>query len=242
MFRNTSLLASTITTLLLVIATIPVIGHAAESERRIDVSGKAERRVAPDMAQLQLDVVTENLDVATARREADAITGRALAALRDAGLADADVDTTGLSITPQFRWLKDERKQELTGYRVSRNIEVRLLDLDMLGELLTTLTDTGINRMQAPRLGLQDEEAVHREVLAAAAQNARERAEVLAAALGEELGSVITISAQRNATPRPMMAERAMMAADSASASSGESYSAGYLSYSVTVNAAFGLE
>ncbi|MDP5053150.1 MAG: SIMPL domain-containing protein [Congregibacter sp.] len=215
---------------------------ADELQRLIEVTGKSERRVAPDMAFLQLDVVTENTDAAVARREADAITARALKALRAAGLADADIDTTGLTIAPQYRWLKDDRTQELTGYRVSRNIEVRLLDLASLGELVITLTDTGINGMQAPRLGLQDEESVYREVLAAAAENARDRATVIASALGEQLGPVVTASTQFESAPRPMFAERAMMMADSAPASAAESYSAAYLSYAVTMSATFSLQ
>lgn len=214
---------------------------AGNAQPSIEVTGRSELRVAPDMALLGLDVLTENADAAVARRQADAITAEALTVLRGAGLADADIDTTGLQITPQYRWLKEERQQELTGYRVARNIQVRLLDLDTLGELITTLSDTGINRMNAPRLGLQDEEQVYRQVLAAAAANARERAEVIAASLGEELGATLSASTQRESNNRPMLAERAMMAADAAPASSVESYSAGYLTYSVTINASFSL-
>lgn len=227
--------------LLLMAALAPNAG-ADDDRRRIDVTGKSDIRVAPDMAYLQLDVVTEDKDAAVARREADAITARALQILREAGLAEADIDTTGLSIAPQYRWLKDERSQELTGYRVSRNIAVRLLELDALGELVTSLSDTGINRMQQPRLGMRDEESVYRSVLAAAAENARERASVIAGSLGEELGPLLSASAQREPAPRPMLAERSLMAADAAPMSSGESYSAGYLTYAVSINASFSLQ
>lgn len=237
-----SFFATIFTAILFLALATPLVSFADDFQRRIEVTGKSEIRVAPDMAFLQLDVVTENKDAALARREADAITAKALGALRAAGLADADIDTTGLSIAPQYRWLKDERTQELTGYRVSRSIAVRLLELESLGELVTKLSDTGINRTQSPRLGLQDEESVYRGVLAAAAENARERASVIASSLGEELGPVMSVSTQRESAPRPMLAERAMMAADSAPASSGESYSAGYLSYAVTINAAFSLK
>jgi uncharacterized protein YggE len=74
------------------------------------------------------------------------------------------------------------------GYRVSRSIDARLLDLDKLGPLLVALSESGVNSMRPPRLGLVDEESVYREVLEAAVRNARERAGVIAAALGEESG------------------------------------------------------
>jgi len=223
------------------LAGAPTLALANDVHRSVEVTGKAERRVAPDMAVLKLYVLSENAEAAVARREADAVTANALKALRAAGLANADIDTTGLQIAPQYRWLKDARQQELTGYRVTRSIEVRLLDLDALGELLVTLSDTGINRMDSPSLGLQDEERVFQEALAAAAANARERAEVIAVALGAKLGEVVSASTQRGYPERPMLAERAMMAADAAPSSSAESYSAGHVTYSVTINASFSL-
>ncbi|EAQ99158.2 SIMPL domain-containing protein [Congregibacter litoralis] len=236
------MLATCLAPLLLGAALLPQLSHADDSARQIAVTGKAEHRVAPDMAVLQLGVMTEDKDAAVARREADAIVNRALAVLRDAQLAEADIDTTGLTISPQYRWLPDVRKQELTGYRATRNIEVRLLDLDALGVLVTQLTDAGINRMQSPQLGLQDEEQVYQEVLAAAAQNARARAEVLAEALGEDLGPLLSLSTERAPLPRPVRAERMMMAADAAPAAPEESYSPGYLNYSVTLNASFEID
>jgi uncharacterized protein YggE len=153
--------------------TLPALADQNGPVRSISVSGEAERRVAPDMATLSMNVVTEAEDAAQARREADAVTARALALLQSAGIDDSDIDTTGLAVNPQFRWLKEEDRQQLTGYQVSRSIEVRLLELDKLGELLIGLSESGVNRIQPPRLGLVNEESTYQAVLAAAADNAR---------------------------------------------------------------------
>lgn len=225
-----------------------VTAHAYSDDRnlirQISVSGEAELRVAPDMATLRMDVVTEAREASYARREAEEITARALAILDDASVPATDVDSTGLSINPQYEWIKQDRRQQLVGYRVTRSIEVRLLDLEKLGTLLESLSEAGVNRMHAPTLGLQDEESVYQQVLAAAASNARARADVLAGALGESVNSVISLNTESAHVPQPMYRQRAM-AADAAfaseSASSGESYQAGHLNYQITVHASFSL-
>lgn len=216
---------------------------ADETPRTVNVRGEAQKRVAPDMATIRVEVLSENFDAAAARREADALTLAALETLRESGLADADIDSTALSINPQYRWLKDARKQELTGFRVSRGITARIMDLEKLGPLLEALSNGGVNRVQPPALGVADDEAIRRELLAAASINARERAAAIANALGERLGDVLQISENGTAQPYPMAREQMMMGASAmADAQPGESYSAGDLTFTSSVSASFALE
>lgn len=232
--------------LMVVLAAGLVLAPASRADtdtaRSIEVSGEAERRVAPDMALLSMQVVSESPDAAAARREADGITAAALAALRAHGIEGPDIDSSGLSIQPQYRWIKDEQRQELVAYRVSRSIDARLLDLDRLGVVLEAVSESGVNSMRPPRLGLVDEESVYRDVLEAAVINARERAMVIADALDEDLGATLSISTYKSPVPRPIAQERMMMAADSAPTAPGSSYESGYLTYSVTLNASFALD
>jgi uncharacterized protein YggE len=216
--------------------------HADDDVRSIQISGEAERRIAPDMALLLMEVVSESPDSAVARREADGITAAVLKVLRNHGIESPDIDSSALSIQPQYRWIKNEQRQELVSYRVSRGIDVRLLDLDKLGVVLEAVSESGINSMQPPRLGLVDEESVYREVLEAAVRNARERAAVIANALDEDLGDTLSISTHRSPVPRPMAQERMMMAAADSAAAPGSSYESGYLTYSVTLTASFALD
>lgn len=236
-FPTTALLA----TLAALLLTFAFDVTAQESPRSINVQGEAERRVAPDMATLRLEVRIDAREPADARREAAVRTQRALETLRGAGLADADIDSTALSINPQYRWLKNEQRQELTGYRVSRTITARLLALEQLGTLLEALSDAGINRVQPPQLGVLDDESIRRELMAEAALNARERASAIATALGESLGEVLYVSTQGTPYPMPARQERMMMA-DTAAGSAAESYNAGHIDYRMDVSAAFALE
>jgi uncharacterized protein YggE len=214
----------------------------ADDDRSISVTGMAERRVAPDMATLTMAVVNDALEPADARRDADATVARVLELLRSRGIADGDIDSSSLQVSPQYRWREEQRERQLTGYRVRRDLTVRLTELDLLGELLVALSDAGVNEVQAPRLGLQDPEAVYREVLAAAAENARQRAEVLAETLDVELDGVLSVRTHDTSPPpAPVQYERAMMAADAAEGGAA-SYQSGDLSFRVQVWVTFALE
>ena len=214
--------------------------RAEDAVRSITVSGSAESRVAPDMATLSMSVVEEDIAVDAARSRADAIVTAALETLRAAGIKAGDIDSSALRVDPQYRWQETTRKQRLTGYRVTRGIEVRLLDLQRLGGLLVALSKAGVNQINSPVLGLQNREAVYQDVLAAAADNARQRAAVLATTLDEKLGAVLSVETQRTQYPVPMRREVAMMAADESSGGAA-SYQSGDLNFSVNLTVSFAL-
>ena len=214
-----------------------------DTRRSVRVSGEAETRVAPDMATVSAEIVVESRTADDARSEANDVTARALSELEELGIASNDIDSTGLSIQPQYEWQKDQRRQLLRGYRVARQLKVRVTDLEQLGTILESLAEAGINRVQPPRLGLMDEEAVHQEVLAAAATNARDRAAVIAGALGAELGEVLAVSTENVHMPQPMYAQRAMAMDEAATSSSAaQTYQAGDLTYRVVISAKFALK
>ena len=222
-------------------ATTALPAAADEARRSVGVSGEAERRVAPDMAILRMAVVNDGEAVAPARREADATIARARALLTARGIASVDVDSSGLEVMPRYRWNEATREQERVGYRVTRRLEIRLLDLTLLGDLLIELSEAGINDMQSPDLGLVDPEATYREVLAEAVANARGRAAVVAETLGASLGDAIAIDTQRARPPQPLRREAMMMAADAGAPAPGDSYQSGDLTFRVDLTARFEL-
>lgn len=227
---------------LFTVALLSGLPARADDERSISVTGTAERRVAPDMATLNMAVVSEALEPADARREADETVARVLEVLRDRGVDDSDIDSSSLQVSPQYRWREEQRDRQLTGYQVRRSLTVRLVELDLLGELLVAISEAGVNQIEPPQLGLQDPESVYREVLAAAARNARERAAVLAATLDEELDGVLRISTHDSPRPAPMRREAVMMAADAGGGAAAASYQSGDLSFSVHLSVTFALE
>ena len=81
-----------------------------------------------------------------------------LRVLQEAGVADTDIRTTGVSVQPLISYPKDgDRTPRVTGYSVSNQVAVQLTDPAKLGELLDKLVAAGANQISEVRFGFADE-------------------------------------------------------------------------------------
>lgn len=216
--------------------------HAEEpSHRHVSVSGQGEASALPDRARLRLGVTQVSLDLAAAETQVNTVVRTMLTEARALGLRDENVNTTGISINPEYVWDEKERSNRLVGYRVSRDIELLVLDLDRLGDVVLRATKAGVNQVEPPQLESSKAQGAQREALVKAAQDAQARAKVIAETLGVRLGAVHTVSAAE-AGPRPPMPKAMMMRAGAADGGNQEmGLNAGELRYSASVNAEFEL-
>ena len=115
-------------------------------------------------------------------------------------------------------WNESTRRSELVGYRVRRDISIRVTDLAVLGDVLVAATTAGINHISPPVMGSSKADRLHQQALAKATQAAREQAETVSGALGDTLGPALRVDAQpqRQPGPQPMYRMEAMAAMDSA--------------------------
>lgn len=213
--------------------------------RSVNVSGRGEVTATPDRARISMQVETTKPDLRAAQDQVSRIVRDYLAQVKALGIADADISTAGLSIQPQYDYsAKGGRK--FIGYQLTRGIEIVVRDLDKIGDVLLKATSAGINNVSDPQLESSKAEALTRDALAKAADDARAKAKVLADALGVKLGAVHTLNANAEYIPPPM-AKRERFVAMAASADAPQSgnevfgFSAGQIRYSASVNADFDL-
>lgn len=210
-----------------------------EPPREVNVTGVASLTATPDQAVVTMGIQARNPSLAAARERVGKVAGAFLDLTRKLGIDKKHVQTTGLTMRPEYRWNRDGQKQEFTGYFVQRSLTVQLKDLDLLGKLIEGAVDAGVNEVSPPQLDSSRRRELHRETLAKAAEDARANAEVLAQTLGAKLGPVRSISAaDMGGPPRPMQA-RVMMAE---SADVAATYQAGDIKFEARVNATFDLE
>jgi len=206
----------------------------------IIVAGEGRATTAPDMAVLQLSVVK---DGKTAREALDAnnkTMAEVLKALKDGGIADRDLQTSGFMLNPQYTYPTNtdgsNRAPELIGYQVTNGVSVRVRDLAKLGEVIDKSVSLGVNQGGGVQFTNDKPEAVITEARKAAVADAVEKAKVLAEAAGVSVGKIVNISEQ-GFRPEPVPMMRAGMAkeyaADSVPVATGEN------SYNVTVNVTF---
>jgi uncharacterized protein len=132
--------------------------HDGREAQRIDGTSlviTAEARVdkAPDLANVTAGVLTEGRTADAALAEnAKRMTG-VMAALRQAGVADRDIQTSNLNLNPQYVYRENEAPR-ITGYQASNTVNVRVRNLTNLGRTLDSLIGQGGNQLHGVSFSL----------------------------------------------------------------------------------------
>jgi hypothetical protein len=168
----------------------------------------AEGRVtrAPDIAEVSGGVVTSAPTAAAAMAENTVRMNAVVAAVKKAGIADRDIQTTGLNLQPQYRYA-DNQPPVLTGYQVTNTVSLRLRKLGEAGRLLDTLVGVGANQIGGPNFSVDAADEALDEARVAAVKMARTRAQLYAQAAGLRIKRIVSISESGaiEPGPRPMM-------------------------------------
>ncbi len=195
-----------------------VLAAPEPAPRVITVTGQGEVRAAPDQAQLSLAIDAMNAELKTAEAKVNEGVRQYLRALAQLNIPATEISTTGVQVQPEMVWNEDTRRSELVGYRVRRDISIRITDLARLGDVLVAATDAGINHINPPVMGSSKAESLLQQALAKATKAARQQAETVSGALGDTLGPALRVDAmpQAGPGPQPMYRMMAMSARDSA--------------------------
>jgi uncharacterized protein YggE len=202
--------------------------------RTVSVGGQGEITAQPDMARVTLGVEARNPALSAARAQVAETVDRVLALTRSLGIDAKYVNATGVQVQPEYDWNDKDRTRRLLGYRVSRQVDVELRDLDKLGTLIERAIDAGVNLVGDPTLDSTERKSLERQALALAVRDARANAETLATAAGGKLGAVRTLSAAF--APMPIYRARAAMA-DAAAPEA--NYQAGEMRFTASVTAEY---
>ena len=166
---------------------------------RISTSGTGMVSLPPDMAIISFGVERTAKSARDALDDSNQSVARILDALKENGVADKDIQTSGFRIQPRYFYPKagtenNPRAPEIIGYVVSNNLSVRLRDLTRTGEFLDLVVTLGSNIAGNIRFLNQDTEAVLKEARSKAVKNAIAKARTLTEAAGVELGDILSIS------------------------------------------------
>lgn len=228
--------------LLLGLLAAPTLHAEEPPHRHVNVSGVGEASVIPDRARVRLGVTQLSPDLAAAESQVNTVVRTFLTEARALGLRDENVNTTGVSINPEYVWEEKDRSNRLVGYRVSRDIDVLVLDLNRLGDVVMRATKAGVNQVQPPQLESSKAKEIQQQALVRAIQDAQARAKLAADTLGVKLGAVHSLSASE-AGPQPPMPKMMMMRSDAGGGGNQDmGINAGEIRYSATVNAEFELD
>ncbi|MBL4916306.1 SIMPL domain-containing protein [Szabonella alba] len=193
------------TALLAALLLQPLTAAAETAPPRITVTGEGRVETRPDMATVNLGVTTEAPTAAEAMAANSDELARVLERLRAAGIAERDLQTSSLSLNPNWHHAAGAEQPRITGYIASNQLMVRVRDLTALGGVLDAAVKDGANTLNGVTFGLTDPEPMLAEARRKAVADARARAELLAEAAGVALGPIdsITEAGAMNG-PQPM--------------------------------------
>jgi uncharacterized protein YggE len=186
---------------LILLAFSAVSGQAAD--RLVTVTGEATVAVAPDMAVIRVGVTSAGKTA----REASDINARqmtaVLAAIKDAGIGARDIQTSRLSLQPQYDPNRSGTAR-LLGFQATNQITVNIRDIDKLAGIIDQAIAAGANEMSGLEFVVSEQSKLLDQARDDAIADARRKAERYAKAAGVKLGAVTSIS-EEGSTPQPRL-------------------------------------
>jgi hypothetical protein len=174
----------------------------------VTVTGEATVAVAPDAAVIRIGVSSQEKTAREASEtNAKQMTG-VLTAIKGSGIAERDIQTSRLSLQPQYDPNKGGTAR-LTGFQASNQVTVKIRDIDVLPTVLDRAIAAGANEMSGIEFVVSEQSKLLDRARDEAIADAHRKAELYAKAAGAKLGHVVSITEEGSSPPtRPMQALR----------------------------------
>ena len=177
----------------------------------LSLSAQGESRRVPDIAMFSTGVVTQAANASEALRENNRRMDAVVAALKRAGIADRDIQTSTISLSPRYSnpdrdaalrarqagqpyVPPEEQAPRIIGYEARNTVQVRVRNLANMGQVIDTLVSVGANEVNGPNFTLDEQDAALDEARAEAVAKGRQMAETYARAAGMRVGRILSIS------------------------------------------------
>lgn len=185
-------------------------------QRTISVTGTGKVVIAPDVADVRLGVRVTKPTAKDARAAAAEIMTAVIAAIKAAGVADADLKTTTLSLSPVYEY-PSGGSPRLTGYQLVNAVVVTVRQLDTVSAVVDGAMAAGANTMDGVTFRVADAAKAEEQARQAAMLQARAKAQTLASTAGSVIDTVASITETSMGTPYPVALNGAGAAAKDAS-------------------------
>lgn len=182
----------------------------------ITVQGDGQATLAPDVARISFTVQNTAKTVAEAQSATTKQANAAIDYVKGQGIDDKDIKTLSYNISPQYSYpapcsplsticpAYEDRTPKITGYQVSETVQVKMRDLDKVGELLGGLGRLEVQNVNGPDFALDDSTAGYNAARADAIDKAKIQAKLLANQLGVRLGKIVNFSESSGRYNYPM--------------------------------------
>lgn len=168
--------------------TPPADHGTGEKEMTVTAAGQGMIYDTPDRAEISFSIQTEDASASTAQEKNSETVAAVMEVLTERGVEEKNIKTRGYDLYPTYDY--SGKNPRLTGYVVTTRISVTDRTIEETGELLGAIVAAGANGIDSVSYSCSNYDSDYEQALAKAVQAARRKAEVMAEALGMELGDV----------------------------------------------------
>jgi len=160
--------------------------------KTITLTGSGSASAKADLATLTLGVQTESQYASEASKENAELMNGVIKAIKNQGLVDEDIETVSYSISPVY----DSNYLKIIGYRVINIVNVKISDLEKIGEVLDGASKAGANRIDGISFGLSAPlaESLKFEAYKKALDDASSKAKIISDKLSLKITGVLYVS------------------------------------------------
>ena len=209
------------------------LSSAVSAETRLEARGAGFVDVAPDQVKFSASVTEVNPSAVDAQTQVNSTMSRLEKAIAKFNLNEDSIDSSAVSVTPEYRWDADGRKQVFVGYRVNRNLKFTANDVSEIGAILTSLTESGATQVNAPQLTYSRPEDAQQQALRSAVANGLKTVRTMASAAKLSIQAIDSISEAKEHFVEPF--NNLMRAEASSAVDTAPTVSVGTLRYSADV-------
>jgi uncharacterized protein YggE len=184
--------------LTVLLLSLPSVALSQESEKlsrppSVTASGEAVITAEPDLAEIDIGVVTQSRNAPDAARENSEKLARVMAEVKKLLGKGDEVKTASYSLNPNYRYPQGG-KPEITGYIATNILRIKTGNLTGVGKLIDASMQSGANAINRLAFTLKDEHAAQLQALRVASQKARGKAEEMASALGLKITRILVVT------------------------------------------------
>lgn len=191
-------------------ATKVVTAPSSTPLNTVTAAGTGSIFAAPDVARMTFGVDVNSAKAKGALDSAAATAEKIIAALKKRGVAEEDIQTSGVSLYPT----QDERNGRVvvTGYQASISVSAKLRDIEKVGDVIEAASNAGANTVSGPSFEISEDSDQRAQAIENAVENAKKNADAMAKATGKTVGDVVSITSSNVSVPGPLMRAEAMYA------------------------------
>ena len=159
-------------------------------------TGEGKVTAVPDVALLRLGIQSEAKTVAEAQQNAAVAMSNVMKALKSNGVSEKDIQTQRFSVEPIRKWIKDQEREQIIGYRVTNMVTAKIRQIDKAGAIIDSVVAAGgdLTRIDSIGFTVDDPTPYYSEARQKAVEDAMAKAKQIAKVAGVKLGKPIYVT------------------------------------------------